>query len=120
MSNVTNVALPAPERKAKRLKATVVLYRGSQWRATTRHVETIDGRRYGQNYWFDVKRLAENLGPWGWPCQLADKEWCNLSDFIAAFRAACRHFGVNAELVEASITRARANRARRASRPTIH
>jgi hypothetical protein len=84
MFNVTNVASPAPVSKAanqsrritksgKPSRKAIVLYRGSQWRATTKHVETIDGKRYGQNYWFDIKRLAEDLGPWGWPCQLAEK-----------------------------------------------
>ena len=120
MTTGTNVARPAPVSKSgKPSRKATVLYHGSQWRATTKHVETIDGRRYGQNYWFSVKRLAEDLEPWGWPCQLAEKEWCNLSDFIAAFRAACRHFDADAELVEASITRARAIRAKRQV-PTIH
>ena len=110
MTTSINVASSAPVSKSKSRKA-IVLYRGSQWRATTKHVETIDGRRYGVNYWFSTKRLAEDLEPWGWPCQLAEKEWCNLTDFAAAFRAACQHFDVDAELVEASIIRARAIRA---------
>jgi hypothetical protein len=117
MTTRPNITRSTPKRKSQKV---IVLYRGSQWRATTKHVETIDGRQYGKNYWFDVKRLAEDLEPWGWPCQLADKEWCDLGDFIVAFRAACQHFGVDAEMVEASITRACANRARRLSRPTIH
>ncbi len=97
--------------------AKQVLYRGTQWRATTKFVETLDGPgRNGSTYYIPTARLAEGLDTWGWPCQLADKGWVYLDDFISAFQAACDCFGIDPELVEAAIERARFNRANRGRR----
>ncbi len=57
--------------------AEPVFYEGRQWAVTAHGVECRDG-----TYHIEAKRLWEEEGKYGWIRHMAEKEWCDIEDFI--------------------------------------
>ncbi len=60
-----------------------VYWTGRQWAVTAYGIERRDGL-----YAIEKARLWEDHGVWGWEKHIAEKEWADVSDFLAALAVA--------------------------------
>jgi hypothetical protein len=79
-----------------------ILWRGRQWAVTEYGVECLDG-----SYYFDAKRLGEDLPGHSWCEHMAEKEWVDIEDFCTAWLVAIALHGsrIDPAQIRAAIAR---------------
>ena len=60
-----------------------VWWRGRQWAVTELGVEALDG-----TYFFEARRLVEDIEVHPWPLHMAEKNWVDVDDFTTAWMVA--------------------------------